>query len=81
MSEPGYYCGQCGGQCDMCKRAEEDAAKKPKKQTSVSGRVQRTLYIILTFALIIVLLPWLYRWSHVVGDWYGSYILRVLEAS
>jgi hypothetical protein len=78
MSEQGYYCGQCGGQCDECKRAEEQAAKKP---TSYSTRVQHTLYIILTFALILVLLPWLFRWHYVIWDWYASYILRVLEAS
>lgn len=48
---------------------------------SVSTRVQRTLYIILTIALILVLFPWLYRWHFVVWDWYASYILRVLEAS
>jgi hypothetical protein len=80
MSE-GFYCGQCGGQCEMCKRAEEDAAKKPKKLTSISGRVQRTLYIILTSALVLVLLPWFYRWSFVVRDFYFSYLMRVMEAS
>ena len=47
---------------------------------SVSSKVQRTLYIILIFALILVLLPWLWRWHFVVRDWYIDYLFRVLAS-